>query len=140
MIHEEKWFMQQAADQVMLFGNFPEWVTQLASRLPQSLVPAEVSCQTAASLHLLGCQPLVLKAAKYVQGAWNQMTANRYHAGDQLKPHVDLHQFGDNIYILSLESEVVMTFEKAAQHCNCLLAPGDLLLLQQEARWASASP
>lgn len=68
------------------------------------------------------------------------MTANRYHPGDILRPHIDLPHFEDSIFILSLESEAVMTFEMAAQHCECLLAPGDLLLLQEEARFAHTLP
>ncbi|KAK9804462.1 hypothetical protein WJX73_004289 [Symbiochloris irregularis] len=54
-MQEANWFLHQESDQVMLFGNFPDWATQLAQRLPADLLPDKL-------------------------GPFNQMTVNEYHS------------------------------------------------------------
>ena len=69
-----------------------------------------------------------------LKGPINQMTVNRYQEGGHLKPHIDLMQFKDGIFILRLESAAIMTFELGHLLHHCQLAAGDLLVLQGDAR------
>ena len=134
----EGWFSSPSHDQVMLFGSFPAWASVLASTLPFDLLPDEVHSVPPASRCLSQLQGSTSKQSslRTLQGGIDQVTVNRYQAGGHLKPHTDLPRFKDGIFILSLESSACMQFNRAKEHCECLLAPGDLLYLQGTARLA----
>ena len=55
-------------------------------------------------------------------------------------PHVDLMRFQDGIAIVSLEASAVLSFSKVEEKHGVLLSPGDLLLLEGEARSVSSPP
>ncbi len=64
------------------------------------------------------------------------MVLNRYQPGEGIRPHVDLLRFEDAVAIVSLGSAAVMTFThcEAAREAQVLLQPGDVLLLEGDAR------
>ena len=69
---------------------------------------------------------------------FDQMVLNRYQPGEGICPHVDLLQFEDAVAIVSLGSAAVMTFTHCQDACDearVLLKPGDVLLLEGDARW-----
>mmetsp|Transcript_10685 Transcript_10685/g.30373 ORF Transcript_10685/g.30373 Transcript_10685/m.30373 type:complete len:268 (-) Transcript_10685:278-1081(-) len=119
-------------NQAMQFGGLPSWLQEVADNmLPylSKLWPEELS----------GRHPL-----------FDQLIMNAYEPGDGICSHVDLLRFQDGIANLSFLSTCVMAFQKAEQ-CDCLtleegsqgcrqqtqvlLEPGDLLLLQGDARY-----
>lgn len=65
---------------------------------------------------------------------FDQMTVNRYEPGEGICAHVDLLRFAGHVAILSLGSPAVMTFILGSSARDVLLEPGDLLLLEGEAR------
>lgn len=68
---------------------------------------------------------------------FDQIVLNRYRPGEGICPHVDLLRFEDAVAIVSLGSAAVMTFthcRDAQTVAHVLLAPGDVLLLEGEAR------
>ena len=66
---------------------------------------------------------------------FDQLTANVYEPGEGICAHVDLHKFEDGIAIVSLGSAAVMDFTFGSCHERLLLRPGDVLLLEGDARW-----
>lgn len=67
---------------------------------------------------------------------FDQLIANKYEPGEGLKPHVDLMRFQDGIAIISLQAAAVLRFSRGEEKGAILLSPGDLLLLEGEARCA----
>lgn len=67
---------------------------------------------------------------------FDQLIANAYQPGEGLKPHVDLMRFQDGIAIVSLLSATLLTFTMGEERVDVLLDPGDLLLLEGQARCA----
>lgn len=65
---------------------------------------------------------------------FDQMTVNRYAPGEGICAHVDLPRFEDGIAIVSLGSSAVMDFTCGSCHERLLLEPGDVLMLEGEAR------
>lgn len=65
---------------------------------------------------------------------FDQLIANKYKPGEGLKPHVDLMRFQDGIAIVSLQAAATLSFTKGERKVDILLSPGDLLLLEGEAR------
>ena len=67
---------------------------------------------------------------------FDQMVLNRYQPGEGIRPHVDLLRFEDGMAIVSLGSAAVMTFThcEARRVAQVLLEPGDVLLIEGEAR------
>ena len=65
---------------------------------------------------------------------FDQLVVNRYEPGEGICAHVDLLRFADGVAILSLGSPAVMSFTMGSSARNILLEPGDLLLLEGEAR------
>lgn len=51
-----------------------------------------------------------------------------------MKPHVDLLRFQDGIAIVSLQSSAILAFTRGEEVVDVRLDPGDLLLLEGEAR------
>mmetsp|Transcript_32014 Transcript_32014/g.76081 ORF Transcript_32014/g.76081 Transcript_32014/m.76081 type:complete len:244 (-) Transcript_32014:537-1268(-) len=114
-----------AQNQAMVFGTLPSWLTPVLVQLERFLPcvwPKE----------LVQRQPL-----------FNQMILNLYTAGQGICSHVDLARFEDGIANVSFLSSCVMKFQKACcknetpseSTVPVLLEPGDLLLLQGEARY-----
>lgn len=69
---------------------------------------------------------------------FDQLIANKYEPGEGLKPHVDLMRFQDGVAILSLQSSAILSFTKLDKKVDVLAVPGDLLLLEGEARFTTA--
>lgn len=55
--------------------------------------------------------------------------------GGGITAHVDLERFEDGIAIVSLGSAAVMDFTRDECHESLLLQPGDVLLLEGDAKW-----
>ena len=70
---------------------------------------------------------------------FDQLTVNRYEPGEGIHAHVDLLRFDDGVAILSLGSSAVMSFTRGVAAKRILLEPGDLILLEDEARCAQYS-
>ena len=68
------------------------------------------------------------------QPLFDQLIANKYRPGEGLKPHVDLMRFQDGVAIVSLQAAATLSFTKGDRRVDVLLLPGDLLLLEGEAR------
>ena len=71
---------------------------------------------------------------------FDQLIANKYEPGEGLKPHVDLMRFQDGIAIVTLQAAAILSFTKGIGKLDVLLSPGDLLLLEGEARCRMALP
>ena len=68
---------------------------------------------------------------------FDQLTLNRYEPGEGIRAHVDLLRFDNGVAIVSLGSPAVMSFTRGPATQRILLQPGDLLLLEGEARCAT---
>ncbi|CAK0737096.1 hypothetical protein CVIRNUC_000854 [Coccomyxa viridis] len=66
---------------------------------------------------------------------FDQLIVNLYQPGEGLKPHVDLLRFQDGIAIVSLQSSAILAFTRGEEVVDVRLDPGDLLLLEGEARY-----
>ncbi|EIE27120.1 hypothetical protein COCSUDRAFT_55144 [Coccomyxa subellipsoidea C-169] len=113
-IAAEGWFDDDGMNQAMCFGSLPVWATKLASTLPAHLFSKQIQGRTP---------------------VFDQLTANAYESGDGICAHVDLDRFEDGIAIVSLGSSAVMDFTRGSCHERLLLRPGDVLLLEGEARY-----
>ena len=91
-------------------------------------LPVSHTRGTHTCLQIVGREPL-----------FDQLIANKYEPGEGLTPHVDLMRFQDGIAIVSLQSAAVLSFSKGKGKLDVLLSPGDLLLLEGEARCALGS-
>lgn len=69
------------------------------------------------------------------QPLFDQLTVNMYAPGEGITAHVDLERFEDGIAIVSLGCAAVMDFTRGECHERLLLQPGDVLLLEGDARW-----
>ncbi len=65
---------------------------------------------------------------------FDQIAVNRYEPVEGICAHVDLLRFAEGIAILSLGSPALMSFTHGRSTRNILLEPGDLLLLEGDAR------
>ena len=74
------------------------------------------------------------------QPLFDQLIANKYKPGEGLKAHVDLMRFKDGIAIVSLQAAATLSFTKGKSKVDVLLLPGDLLLLEGEARCREPPP
>lgn len=108
------------------------------------LLQAKQGCWAAGDLwHLDACQVCSPTAGAQIrsrQPLFDQLTANVYEPGEGICAHVDLHKFEDGIAIVSLGSAAVMDFTFGSCHERLLLRPGDVLLLEGDARWAQKMP
>ncbi|CAL5218435.1 g116 [Coccomyxa viridis] len=109
----EEWFAG-SANQAMRFGGFPAWAEDLAEGIRSHFDSEQLAER----------QPL-----------FDQLIANKYRPGEGLKPHVDLMRFQDGVAIVSLQAAATLSFTKGDRRVNVLLLPGDLLLLEGEARY-----
>ena len=78
------------------------------------------------------CLPLLQTAQR--RPLFDQLIVNLYQPGEGLKPHVDLLRFQDGIAIVSLQSSAILAFTRGEEVVDVRLDPGDLLLLEGEAR------
>ena len=83
-------------------------------------------------LGLHTCLPLLQIALRWP--LFDQLIANLYQPGEGLKSHVDLLRFQDGIAIVSLRSSAILAFTRGKQRVDVQLDPGDLLLLEGDAR------
>lgn len=113
-VQAEGWFENTEMNQAMCFGSLSDWAKDLANALPTDLFSRKIRSR----------QPL-----------FDQLTVNVYAPGEGIRPHVDLERFEDGIAILSLGSAAVMVFTKDECHERLLLQPGDVLLLEGDARY-----
>ena len=73
----------------------------------------------------------------YFKDDVDQLTINEYEPGIGIKPHIDTHSaFEDGLYVISLESDIVMLFQKEDVHKNVVLPRRSLLILEKESRYA----
>lgn len=73
------------------------------------------------------------------QNAFDQLVVNEYQPGQGITPHVDcIPCFGATIISLSLGSSCVMDFThpQTEEKVAILLSPGDLVVMQGEARYS----
>ncbi|CAL8470407.1 g9949 [Coccomyxa elongata] len=113
-VEAEGWFENAEMNQAMCFGSLPNWAKGLTDALPTDLLSRKIRSR----------QPL-----------FDQLTVNVYAPGEGIKAHVDLERFEDGIAIVSLGSAAVMDFTRDECHERLLLQPGDVLLLEGDARY-----
>ena len=104
----------------------------------QTSGPEKACVSSSLSVMLMRRRYTLQTAAR--QPLFDQLIANKYEPGEGLKPHVDLMRFQDGIAIVSLQASAVLSFTKGERKHGVLLSPGDLLLLEGEARCMSAPP
>ncbi|BDA44448.1 probable Alkylated DNA repair protein alkB homolog 8 [Coccomyxa sp. Obi] len=113
-VEAEGWFETAEMNQAMCFGSLPGWAKDLADALPTDLFSRKIQSR----------QPL-----------FDQLTVNVYAPGEGITAHVDLDRFEDGIAIVSLGSAAIMDYTRDECHERLLLQPGDVLLLEGEARY-----
>jgi len=64
-----------------------------------------------------------------------QCIANEYYRNQGIAPHIDHLKFGPVIVGLSLESDVVMVFERGIERFECFLPRRSVMILSREARY-----
>ena len=109
MIEKNNWFL--TGDQMIFFGNLPEWISPL-----------------------IGIGSKMLSSIKR-DPLFDQIIANSYNASQGIKPHIDLLKFDDGILIVSLTGTCTMEFSKDDQIISFFLRPGDAISLSGEARY-----
>eukprot|EP01080_Neovahlkampfia_damariscottae_P008247 gene8247-71_t len=73
----------------------------------------------------------------YFKDRVDQLTINEYEPGIGIKPHIDTHSaFEDGLHIISLESDIVMLFQKEDVHKNVIIPRRSLLIMEKECRYA----
>lgn len=103
------------------FGSFPPWLRLLADAVERT-----------AAQHC-GLLPATTTASL------DQAIVNAYGPGAALASHVDLAAFADGVACVSLLGPATMTFSRPGFDAQAVaLAPGDLLTLRGDARWAWA--
>jgi alkylated DNA repair dioxygenase AlkB len=95
----QKWFVDKGISRrTQQYGYKYDYVTSKPDPNCQS-IPAEISFGI-----------LFPEAPKWLQQSLNQMIVNDYPPGEGIREHTDAKCFGDNIYCLSLGSDVIMRF------------------------------
>ncbi|OBZ88386.1 Uncharacterized protein P8A3.02c [Choanephora cucurbitarum] len=122
---ENDYFSGPDSNQVMLFGNLPDYLSWISSWLIEhypTLFPTHISQR----------QPLFDQSILNIDCLQSFVSI-----GEGILSHVDLLRFEDGILIISLLSSCVMKM-RSTEHdksVDVLLRPGDVLALFGEARY-----